>query len=191
MVTTLHTRAAGTRRSRRTSGWRQWARPESSALTLNFAYGINITKEFSVRCRSATDLGHAVLSGHRWLSNRRGVATVVPCPGSDVHGVLWALSGRDLAALDLFEGVHSGLYTRTLKQIQADASSKPCWCWVYQATDAAVGEPRRLYIEAIMSAAEDRRFPRKYVQELRAWAAGSAPALNQERARALPALLSG
>lgn len=191
MVTTTRHRAAGIRRSRRTLGRRHWARPESSSLTLNFAYGINITEAFSVRCRSAIDLGHAVLPGHRWLSNRRGVATVVPCPGTEVHGVLWALSGRDLAALDLFEGVNADLYMRTLKQIRLDGTSAPCWSWVYQATDEAPGEPRQPYIEAIVNAAIRRRFPRKYVHELRAWGAGAAPGLNQERAYALPALLSG
>src|SRR6202167_4547731 len=71
-----------------------------------FAYGSNLcVRQMALRCPDAADPRPAVLSDHDWLINERGVATVEPFAGNEVHGVLWQLSGHDLAVLDSAEGV--------------------------------------------------------------------------------------
>ncbi len=44
------------------------------------------------RCPDATDPRPATLADHDWLINERGVATVEPFDGSQVHGVVWQLT---------------------------------------------------------------------------------------------------
>ena len=71
-----------------------------------FAYGSNLcVKQMARRCPEATDPRPATLADHDWLINERGVATVEPFDGSQVHGVLWQLDDHDLATLDSAEGV--------------------------------------------------------------------------------------
>ena len=71
-----------------------------------FAYGSNLcVEQMALRCPDAVDPRPAVLSDHDWLINERGVATVEPFAGNQVHGVLWQLSDHDLATLDSAEGV--------------------------------------------------------------------------------------
>ena len=57
------------------------------------------------RCPDAIDPRPATLADHDWLINERGVATVEPFDGSEVHGVLWQVTDHDLATLDSAEGV--------------------------------------------------------------------------------------
>jgi len=54
---------------------------------LYFAYGSNLcVRQMALRCPDAVDPRPAVLSDHDWLINQRGVATVEPFVGTQVHG---------------------------------------------------------------------------------------------------------
>lgn len=70
---------------------------------LYFAYGMNTNpEEMAIRCADSQCLGSAVLLAHCF---RFAVhADVLPCEGSDVQGVLWSVTQRDLEALDALEG---------------------------------------------------------------------------------------
>lgn len=71
---------------------------------LYFAYGSNLcVRQMARRCPDAADPRPAVLADHDWLINQRGVATVEPLAGNQVHGVLWQISDGDLATLDSAE----------------------------------------------------------------------------------------
>ncbi len=71
-----------------------------------FAYGSNLcVRQMALRCPDASGPRRAVLADHDWLINQRGVATVEPFDGTQVHGVVWQLSDHDLATLDSAEGV--------------------------------------------------------------------------------------
>jgi hypothetical protein len=71
-----------------------------------FAYGSNLcVRQMARRCPGAVDPRPAMLADHDWLINERGVATVEPFDGSQVHGVVWQLTDHDLATLDSAEGV--------------------------------------------------------------------------------------
>jgi gamma-glutamylcyclotransferase (GGCT)/AIG2-like uncharacterized protein YtfP len=76
-----------------------------------FAFGSNMDPvQMRARCPSAKFSGTAELPGHRLVfvghSNKWGgaVATVEPCEGRTVPGVLWRITEEDLARLDRFEG---------------------------------------------------------------------------------------
>lgn len=80
---------------------------------LYFAFGSNLhLPQMRERCPDCELLESAVLAGYRLAfrgASRRweagGVATVIPDPGSRVHGLLYRLSPADLASLNGYEGV--------------------------------------------------------------------------------------
>ena len=70
---------------------------------LHFAYGSNMSAALMRRrCPGARLEGCAHLPGYRFTVMRSGYASVVPAPGSIVHGVLWRLAPRDVAALNAY-----------------------------------------------------------------------------------------
>ena len=80
-------------------------------MIIYFAYGANMnTVAMRHRCPGARAVGPAVLKGFRFFVGREGWGSVKPSPGDTVHGVLWQLTPRDLAALHAFELLHTGLY---------------------------------------------------------------------------------
>lgn len=89
------------------------ANPERTGViwtTLYFAYGSNLNlDQMAQRCPDAEPLGNAVLNDHTLVFRGRrdgsGVATIIPCYGRKVQGVLWSLTDRCEASLDRCEGV--------------------------------------------------------------------------------------
>ena len=75
-------------------------------MTLHFAYGSNMSRALmAARCQGAAAVGIAVLSGWRFVINPEGFGSIALRPGGRVHGVLWRLSARDLAAINAYESV--------------------------------------------------------------------------------------
>ena len=80
-------------------------------MTLHFAYGSNMSRALmQPRCPSARALGLAELMGYRFIISADGYASVLRAPGARVHGLLWRLGARDLAALNAYESLATGLY---------------------------------------------------------------------------------
>ncbi|MDD7811385.1 poly-gamma-glutamate hydrolase family protein [Mycobacterium sp. CSUR Q5927] len=132
-----------------------------------FAYGSNLcVQQMARRCPEASDPRPATLADHDWLINQRGVATVEPFPGSRVHGVLWRVSDRDLAALDSAEGVPVR-YRRD--RLTVHTSDGPAPAWVYIDHRVQPGAPRDGYLERIIGAAVQHRLPPAWIEFLRRW----------------------
>src|SRR6267142_731963 len=74
-----------------------------------------------VRCPGATALGTAPLKGWRFVITVDAVGSIVPHAGSRVQGVLWRLTPRDLAAINAYEGLDSGLYLRRILPVRHGA----------------------------------------------------------------------
>src|ERR1700704_1943306 len=82
-------------------------------MVLHFAYGSNMSRTLMrARCASAAARGTAQLPGWRFLITQDGYASIVPAAGATVHGVLWRLAPRDLAAINAYEALSVGLYRR-------------------------------------------------------------------------------
>jgi hypothetical protein len=78
-----------------------------------FAYGTNMNMEsMAIRCPTAKPIGWAGLSGWRLIINTDGWPTIVPCPGTVLYGALWKLTDEDEAALDFYEDISGGLYSK-------------------------------------------------------------------------------
>ncbi len=132
-----------------------------------FAYGSNLcVRQMATRCPGAADPRPAMLSDHSWLINERGVATVEPFDGSQVHGVVWQLTDRDLATLDSAEGVPVR-YRRDRLVVHTDAG--PSQAWVYIDHRVGPGAPRVGYLERIIDGATHHGLPPRWVEFLCRW----------------------
>lgn len=134
---------------------------------LYFAYGSNLcVNQMARRCPDATDPRPAVLTDHDWLINQRGVATVEPFAGNQVHGVLWQLSDHDLASLDSAEGVPVR-YRRDELTVHTDDGPAPAW--VYIDHRVTPGPPRPGYLSKIVDGAVHHGLPQRWIDFLRRW----------------------
>ena len=140
-------------------------------MTLHFAYGSNMSRALmAARCPGARALGPASLEGWRFLIIRDGYASVGPAPGMTVHGVLWRLTARDLAALNAYENLAAGLYVRRTLPVLLGA--RRLSSVVYVAPRRGEGRPRPGYQELVVTAARDWDLPIAYVAKLKRWLPG-------------------
>jgi hypothetical protein len=138
-------------------------------MTLHFAYGSNMARApMGRRCPTAQALGVATLADWRFVIMVEGYASVVPAPGALVHGVLWRLAPRDLAALNAYESLDSGLYGRSWLTVRRDGKAERAM--VYLGRSRAQGRPRPGYVAGVVAAARDWRLPACYIAELARWA---------------------
>jgi hypothetical protein len=138
-------------------------------VTLHFAYGSNMSRALmGARCPDAEAIGTATLAGWRFVINPDGLGSIVPQPGGRVHGVLWRLTARDLAAINAYEGIESGLYLR--RQLPVRCGERQATALVYIARQHGEGIPRPGYINVVLDAARDWQLPALYVRALARWA---------------------
>jgi gamma-glutamylcyclotransferase (GGCT)/AIG2-like uncharacterized protein YtfP len=138
-------------------------------MTLHFAYGSNMSRALmQARCPRAEAIGTATLSGWRFLINPEGFGSIAPHPGERVYGVLWRLSARDLAAVNAYESVDSGLYVR--RQLSVRCGAMQATALVYIARRRGEGLPRPGYIPLVVDAAREWQLPEAYIHALARWA---------------------
>lgn len=138
---------------------------------LYFAYGSNMSRgPMQARCPTAREAGRSVLRGYRFIIMANGYASVIPAPGQDVHGVLWRVGPRDLAALDEYEDIAGGLYRHATLPVLQDGESKEAL--VYLGCERREGLPRPGYIAGVIEAARDCGLPEDYIATLARFAPG-------------------
>ncbi len=137
-------------------------------MLLHFAYGSNMDRALMrAHCPSAQPLGTARLGDYRFLIARAGYASLEPSAGASVSGVVWRLAPADLAALDRYESVETGLYEHAIVCVRLRGRSAKALAYI--ACDAAPGVPRAGYVELVLRAARLWRLPDRYVHELARW----------------------
>jgi gamma-glutamylcyclotransferase (GGCT)/AIG2-like uncharacterized protein YtfP len=138
---------------------------------LHFAYGSNMDRAaMRRRCPTAAAIAPARLDGWRFVITRDGYASIVPAAGDCVHGLLWQLGSRDLAALDAYEAIDRGLYRRRTLPVAGAGGRVPAL--VYVARDPRAGRPRAGYQEGVVTAARAAGLPAAYVRALERWLPG-------------------
>jgi hypothetical protein len=137
-------------------------------MTLHFAYGSNMCRvHMRARCPHARAIGTMTLPGWRFIISPDGFASLVRQPGSRVHGVLWRLSTRDVAAINAYENVQSGLYVCRRLPVRLQTSATAL---VYIARRRGTGTPRPGYLDQVVEAARDWKLPQSYIRSLARWA---------------------
>jgi phage replication-related protein YjqB (UPF0714/DUF867 family) len=153
-----------------------------------FAYGSNLcVAQMARRCPDATNPRPAVLAEHDWLINQRGVATVEPFTGTEVHGVVWDISDRDLASLDSAEGVPVR-YRRDRLAVHTDDGASDAWLYIDHRVEP--GAPRPGYLERIVAGAMHHGLPSRWIEFLRRWDPANWPKPRRRSGGAAPQSLS-
>jgi AIG2-like family len=137
-------------------------------MTLHFAYGSNMSRaQMTARCPGASALGTATLEHWRFVIGPGGHGSIVPRPGEVVHGVLWRLGARDIAAINSYEGIDSGLYIRRNIPVRHGANLRPALVYILRRDGE--GRPRPAYIHLVVGAARDWGLPEPYIDALQRW----------------------
>ena len=141
-------------------------------MTIYLAYGSNMSRALmGARCPGARAIGVAKLDGWRFIITCDGYASIVPSPGASAYGVAWRVTPRDLAALNAYEALDSGLYHRRMLPIRCNGQLLPALTYVGRSH--AEGRPRAGYQNAIVvPAARDWGLPPDYIAELARWSPG-------------------
>jgi gamma-glutamylcyclotransferase (GGCT)/AIG2-like uncharacterized protein YtfP len=148
-------------------------------MTLHFAYGSNMSRpHMQARCPGASALGTATLAGWCFVINPDGYGSIAGRAGGIVHGVLWRLDARDLAAINAYENVAGGLYLRQTLPVLHKGKRQSAL--VYIAARQGEGTPRPGYMAIVVAAARDWALPEPYIRELTRW---SPSALGGARAK--------
>ena len=158
-----------------------------------FAYGCNINRAHMAGiCPGAAVLGSAVLVGHRLVFPRRctewrgGVAGLAPDRQGRVEGVLWSIVDDDLAALDDYEDVDEGHYTRSLVEVRrGDGSGFEAWTYFAVAQRGGPFLPAAPYVKAMLAGATENCLSAGWVQMVGRLSqdGGEALALRKGKAR--------
>ena len=127
-------------------------------MPLYFAYGANMdVAGMAERCPRSRPLGPAKLMRHRLAIMREGWLTAARDPRGCVHGVLWDLALADVAALDRFEGLSDGLYSKAAQPVVAAGGPKRAL--VYFGAYAGPGKADGPYILSVIASARQWKLP--------------------------------
>jgi gamma-glutamylcyclotransferase (GGCT)/AIG2-like uncharacterized protein YtfP len=140
-------------------------------MTLHFAYGSNMSRAgMKTRCPGARAIGTGALRGFRFIIMTNGYASVARASDATVHGVLWRVTPRDLAALNAYESVDSGLYRRVMLPVAAGTGTVSAL--VYLGCEEQEGGPRPGYMNVVVEAAREWELPAAYISGLERWSPG-------------------
>lgn len=141
---------------------------------LYFAYGSNLDEaQMRRRCPGSRPVGLAVMNNHALCfvgyspSWRGSVASFIPRAGFTVQGALYALTERDLRALDAFEG-HPVVYRRVRKRVTLSSGRYGyAYTYVHRLNGWSV-EPGPQYLNVIKQAYRRHGFD-KQALTIAAW----------------------
>lgn len=155
-------------------------------MPLLFAYGSNMDiAAMAERCPASRPLGQARLARHRLVIMREGYVSVVRDPRRAVYGLLWEVALADMAALDRYECVAAGLYTK--RQLPVVTERGPRGALVYLGANAGPGTPQPGYLEIVLRAGREAGLPQRHLAEIEALGARSGSVSSAPRpARLLP-----
>src|SRR4051794_36174318 len=163
-------------------------------MPLYFAYGSNMDQAAMLqRCPASKPVGIGRLMRHRFMIFDEGYATVVRDPQRAVWGMVWDLALADIPALDRYESLSTGLYTKVVQPVATEQG--PRRALVYVGRGAKPGTLRPGYMEGVIEAATHAGLPEDYIRSLGVWLpktqTSAAPAQQQAKVRPLWAAPSG
>ena len=115
-------------------------------MPLYFAYGSNMDQAAMLqRCPASKPVGIGRLMRHRFIIFDEGYASVVRDPQRAVWGMVWDLALADVPALDRYESLSTGLYTKVIQPVVTEQG--PRRAMVYIGRSAKPGMPLPGYME--------------------------------------------
>ncbi|MCB1525203.1 MAG: gamma-glutamylcyclotransferase, partial [Rhodoblastus sp.] len=104
-------------------------------------------------------------------------------PSSETHGVLYDLALSDMPALDRYEEVSRGLYSKAIQPVlRADGRPVRALVYIGAAPPAAGPAKNAHYLKGVIAAARSADLPAPYVDFLCGLLSGGGVAAPQRRA---------
>jgi hypothetical protein len=146
-------------------------------MPLYFAYGSNMDQvAMLARCPTSKPVGIGRLMRHRFMIFDEGYATVARDPQRAVWGMVWDLALADVPALDRYESLSTGLYTKVVQPVVTGQGARRAI--VYVGRSVKPGTPLPGYMEGVVEAAQHAGLPEDYIRSLKMWlpkTLGAAP----------------
>jgi hypothetical protein len=137
-------------------------------VILHFAYGSNMHPAVMRRHAPAAEpLGIATLSDHRFVITGDGYASVERGAARTFPGVGGRVTPRDRVTLDGWENVAGKLYRA--ETIPVRHHSRLHNALIYLARPSGEGRPKAGYMELVVAAAQEWKFPAAYTADLERW----------------------
>jgi gamma-glutamylcyclotransferase (GGCT)/AIG2-like uncharacterized protein YtfP len=143
----------------------------SKAEIWYFAYGSNLSKQrMQMRIGETSIARIGTLAGYqlafrKFTDSNNTYATIIPNPGTVVHGVAYLCDEIAIQKLDRFEGVAEGCYRREMIDIMAETGeSIRCYVYVGAATLDGDSRPSIEYLNWILTGAQEHGLPLDYIQ---------------------------
>lgn len=134
---------------------------------LYIAYGSNLDKiRMRFRCPGAKPICKSWLHDYRLVFQGRPYgahANVIPAHGYEVPVVVWSITEADERALDRYEGVAGGYYTKEIMSLEVDGEMKEAL--IYIMTPNPFGIPDDSYLDIIAHGYEDFDLPAGVLNE--------------------------
>lgn len=144
------------------------AAPTSKKITrrLYVAYGSNLNiDQMKHRCPDAKIYGSGTIKNYRLAFFR--VASILPCPGTDVPVGVWEISKADETNLDLYEG-YPRLYRKEMIDVEM-ATGETVSAMVYiMNRRRGESDPPQMYYETIYTGYCDFGLNTEYLKKARA-----------------------
>ena len=85
-------------------------------------------------------------------------------PRADVHGLLFDLALPDVPALDRYEGIGQGLYSKIIQPVLMAQGARKALVYIGRSAKPGVARPG--YLEGVVAAARAAGLPDKYIATL-------------------------
>ena len=136
------------------------------------AYGSNLNVyQMRHRCPEADVVTTGVIPGYRLLykgSKSGSYLTIEPAPGCEVPVGIWRVTGRDIEALNFYEGYPDFYYKRSFNIFCDDGRRHRVFAYIMH-EDRPFGIPSPYYIATCMVGYDDFGFDPKYLDEALAY----------------------
>ncbi|QRM31233.1 gamma-glutamylcyclotransferase [Microvirga sp. VF16] len=137
-------------------------------MPLYFAYGSNMDQAAMLqRCPASKPVGIGRLMRHRFIIFDEGYASVMRDPQRAVWGMVWDLALADVPALDRYESLSTGLYTKVIQPIVTEHGPRRAVVYIGRSTKP--GTPLPGYMEGVVEAAKHAGLPEDYIRSLGIW----------------------
>lgn len=138
-----------------------------NSKTLYIAYGSNLNlPQMAFRCPTAKVAGISKIKDYELLFRGGGncsVATVEPLKASSVPVLLWTLKGKDVQALDRYEG-YPYLYRKEILDVELKGKTVPAM--IYLMNDGhPFGSPSDNYLNTIMEGYKSAGFDTEFLEQ--------------------------
>lgn len=136
---------------------------------LYLAYGSNMNlSQMDYRCPDSFVYDKVEIPDYKFVLDRAGVATIIPSKGHKVEALLWVVHILDVETLDMYEGVRFGCYEKTSMEIEIDSVTLSVLVY-FSLRDLTKAGYRSDYMDGIIKAAEEAKFSKEYIEELKTW----------------------